>query len=194
MNKTICIYASSSNTIDEAYFDAARELGCRIALRGDTMLYGGGMTGLMGAVAGAVHENGGRVVGIMPEIFNVKGIVYDLCDELVITPGMRERKAAMDKRSDAFIAMPGGFGTLEELLEIITLKQLGYHDKPVVMLNVLGFYDRLAGLFEHIIAGRFATPESGKAFYTASTVTGALDHIDGYKPYKMEGKWPTDVI
>lgn len=122
MNKVICVYSSSSCIIDKIYFEAAGRLGAEIARRGDSFLYGGGVRGLMGAAAKAVQREHGRVIGIIPEALNIKGVVYESCDELVVTPGMRERKAIMDKRSDAFIALPGGYGTLEELLEIITLK------------------------------------------------------------------------
>lgn len=122
MNKVICVFSSSSNTIDQAYFSAADELGREIAIRGSTLLFGGGLTGLMGACARAVHSQGGRVVGVIPEALNEKGIVYDGCDELIVASDMRERKAQMDARSNAFIALPGGFGTIEEVMEIITLK------------------------------------------------------------------------
>lgn len=139
MNKVICVYASSSNLIDRKYFDIASQLGEAIARNGDTLLFGGGVRGLMGAAATAVHRHNGRVVGIIPEALNQKGVVYETCDELIVTKSLRERKAIMDERSDAFIALPGGFGTLEELLEIITLKQLKYHNKPIVILNFDGF-------------------------------------------------------
>ena len=129
MDKVICVYSSSSDSIDEVYFKKASELGSAIATNKDALLFGGGMRGLMGVTAKATHLNGGRVIGVIPEALNQKGVVYETCDELIITKGMRERKAIMDERSDAFIALPGGYGTFEELLEIITLKQLKYHRK-----------------------------------------------------------------
>lgn len=193
MDKVICVYSSSSCIIDQMYFDAAEELGKEIAVRRDALLYGGGMTGLMGASAKAVHQHGGKVIGIIPEALNVKGIVYETCDELVVTKGLRERKGIMDARSDAFIALPGGYGTLEELLEIITLKQLQYHNKPVVILNVNGFYSKLIGQFDEIIQGNFAKPECKELYLVASTVKEALDYIDTYEPHRFEQKWYTDV-
>lgn len=193
MNKVICVYSSSSCAIDQIYFDAAEELGKEIAVRADALLYGGGMTGLMGASARAVHQHGGKVIGIIPEALNVKGIVYETCDELVITKGLRERKGIMDTRSDAFIALPGGYGTLEELLEIITLKQLQYHNKPVVILNINGFYSKLIEQFEEVIQGSFAKPESKQLYLVAASVKEALDYIDNYEPYRFEQKWFTDV-
>jgi len=193
VEKTICVYSSSSCSIDDIYFTVASELGKAIAIRGDKFLFGGGLTGLMGATAKAVHQNGGTVIGIIPEALNKKGIVYDSCDELIVTTGMRERKAIMDSKSDAFIALPGGFGTLEELLEIITLKQLKYHNKPIVILNVNNFYSDLLKQFSNIIEYNFARPECEKLYYVTDSVNDALDYIDYYKPSEYKEKWLTDV-
>jgi len=193
MDKVICVYSSSSCTIDRQYFDIAGELGREIALRGDRMLYGGGLIGLMGASAKAVHEHGGKVIGVIPKALNIKGVVYESCDELIETPGMRERKAIMDARSDAFIALPGGYGTLEEILEIITLKQLRYHNKPVVIINANGFYDRLIEQFELIIGQNFAKPECRKLYFVTDRVSQALEYIDSYTPHTFSDKWLTDM-
>lgn len=193
MNKVICVYSSSSCTIDQKYFAAADELGKEITLRKDTLLYGGGLTGLMGTIAKAVHNHKGKVIGVIPKALNVKGIVYETCDELVITEGMRERKAVMDSRSDAFVALPGGYGTLEELLEIITLKQLQYHEKAIVILNINGFYDQLLDQFDKIISQRFAKEDCRQLYYVTSSVSDALDYIDHYKPYEFNARWLTDV-
>jgi uncharacterized protein (TIGR00730 family) len=193
MNKVICVYSSSSNTIDTVYFDAASRLGQEIAERGDSFLFGGGLTGLMGSCARAVHQNSGHVIGIIPEALNEKGIVYEHCDELVVTKGMRERKAVMDERSDAFIALPGGYGTIEEIMEIITLKQLRYHAKPIVVLNINGYYDSLLRQFETVITQQFAKPECRALYYVTDDVTDALRYIDGYTPCGYEERWLTDV-
>lgn len=191
MNKTICVYSSSSSAVDEIYFQVAYELGRQIAVRGDNMLFGGGMVGLMGATARAVHENHGRVIGVIPKALNLKGIVYETCDQLIITEGMRERKGEMDARSDAFIALPGGYGTLEELLEIITLKQLKYHNKPIVILNTNNFFSNLLEQFLHIEEEKFAKPETKDLFFVTQEVEEALNYIDFYEPYKFGDKWFT---
>lgn len=191
MNKVICVYSSSSNLIDKIYFDLASELGKTIAVKEDILLFGGGMRGLMGATATSVHEMGGKVIGVIPEALNQKGVVYETCDELIVTKDMRERKSIMDARSEAFIALPGGFGTLEELLEIITLKQLKYHNKPVVILNNNHFFDLLLKQFDSIIDNRFAKPESSQLYYVTEDVTEALDYIDTYKPIEFKDKWLT---
>ncbi|MCX7749258.1 MAG: TIGR00730 family Rossman fold protein [Clostridia bacterium] len=193
MNKVICVYSSSSNAIDTVYFEAAEALGREIAIRKDTFLFGGGLTGLMGACAKSVHRHGGKVIGVIPKALNVKGIVYDTCDELIVTEGMRERKGMMDSRSDVFIALPGGYGTLEEILEIITLKQLRYHDKPIVMLNIQGFYDKLLEQFEHIIGEKFAKKECKEIYYVAKDVEEALSYIDAYSVRPFKEQWLTDV-
>ncbi len=193
MNKVICVYSSSSCTIDHCYFEVAEKLGKAIALHGDTLLYGGGLIGLMGATAKAIHHHRGKVIGVIPKALNVEGVVYSGCDELIVTEGLRERKAVMDARSDAFIALPGGFGTLEEILEIITLKQLKYHTKPIVILNAYGFYGRLLAQFEEIIDQRFAKPESKSLYYVATSANEALEYIDSYQPVVIKEKWLTDV-
>lgn len=193
MNKVICVFSSSSNSIDQGYFDAAAELGQGIALRGDRLLFGGGLTGLMGECARALHRNNGKVIGVIPEALNEKGIVYEGCDELVVTSNMRDRKAQMDERSDAFIALPGGFGTIEEIMEIITLKQLRYHNKPVVILNINGFYNHLLAQIDTIVDQQFAKTGCFDLFYVTDNATHALDYIDSYVPEGYDERWLTDV-
>ena len=193
MNKVICVYSSSSGTINPVYFEAASALGHEIAAKGDIFLFGGGFTGLMGACARSVHQHCGQVIGIIPEALNIKGIVYDDCDELVVTKCMRERKAIMDERSDAFIALPGGYGTLEEILEIITLKQLRYHNKPIVILNINHFYDKLLEQFETVIDQQFAKIECKELYFVTADISLALDYIDSYEPPVFEKRWLTDV-
>lgn len=193
MNKTICIYSSSSCAIDQVYFETATILGQQIANRGDHLLFGGGLIGLMGATARAVHQSNGKVIGVIPKALNLTGIVYESCDELIVTADLRERKAIMDSRSNAFIALPGGYGTLEELLEIITLKQLGYHQKPIVILNVNGFYQKLLECFDQLIQQHFAKPECRKLYHVTDQAMEALDYIDTYQPHSLTEKWLTDV-
>jgi uncharacterized protein (TIGR00730 family) len=193
MEQTICVYSSSSETIAPLYFATAAELGREIARRGDKLLFGGGMRGLMGATAKAVHELQGQVIGVIPQALNLKNVVYEYCDELIVTADMRTRKAEMDRRSDAFIALPGGYGTLEELLEIITLKQLNYHQKPVVILNINNFYHRLLAQFEDLISQNFAKSECRELYYITASVTDALAHIDHYQPVTIRPKWLTDT-
>jgi cytokinin riboside 5'-monophosphate phosphoribohydrolase len=189
MSMVICVYSSSSDAVAPEYFEAARELGALMGTRGHTLVYGGARTGLMGELARAVHACGGRVIGVIPENIRARGVAYETADELLVTTDLRSRKAMMEARSDAFVALPGGFGTLEELAEVLTLKQLQVHSKPVVMVNTLGFYDPLADLFEHFYAQHFAKPEYRQLYHLAPGAADALDHIEHYEPPVLASKW-----
>jgi hypothetical protein len=185
----ICVYCSSSAAVDEAYVTAARELGALIAAGGHSLVYGGCHVGLMGDVARAVKEGGGLVLGVVPRRIADLGLVYAQADELVITETMAERKALMEARSDAFVAMPGGFGTLEETLQALTLKQLGYLQGPIVLLNTLGFYGDLLAHFRRLYYERFARPEYARLYHVAATPRETMDHIEGYRDEALPGKW-----
>ncbi len=178
MIRSVCVYCSSSNGVDERYFRLAEETGRLLALQGLTLVYGGGNVGLMGAVARAVHRHGGRVFGVIPEALkSIEGVAYDLADDLVVTATMQERKALMFTEADAFLALPGGFGTLEEFTEVLTLRQLRYHDKPIVLLNADGFYAPLLALFEHFYAHGFARSRYRALYYVAESPADAIDHL-----------------
>ena len=154
--KSICVYCGSSEDIAPVYRQAARDLGQAIAEHGDQLVYGGGSVGLMGDCARSVHAFGGTVVGVIPESLSTVEIAYHNADELIVTQTMRERKQIMDDRADAFVVLPGGFGTLEELAEILVLKILKYTDRPLIVVNPDGFYDPLIELFNHFVEHKFA--------------------------------------
>ncbi len=145
----LCVYCGSSVGADPAYAEAARSLGYLMAERGIRLIYGGGHVGLMGIVADAVLEAGGKVTGVIPDALMDREVGHDRLTELLIVKDMHERKARMAELADGFIALPGGIGTLEELFEVWTWLQLGYHEKPVGLLNVQGFYDGLLGFLDH---------------------------------------------
>ena len=175
---SVCVYCSSSDAISDAYPPVAEALGHEIAQRGHTLVYGGGAVGLMGVVAHAAHEHGGEVTGVIPsKLQDREGIAYD-ADELIVTDTMRERKGIMFRRSDAFVTLPGGYGTLEEFMEVLTLKQLGYHDHPIVILNVDGFFDTLLSFFEELREGRFAREAITDLVHVVSTPDEALDRLE----------------
>jgi cytokinin riboside 5'-monophosphate phosphoribohydrolase len=161
----ICVYCASSNAVADAYVQAARAIGHGIAMRSWSLIYGGGSVGLMGTVAATAHEHGARVIGVIPQALLDREVGYTRADELIVTQTLRERKQIMDDRADAFVALPGGFGTLEELLEILTLRQLEYHDKPIIIVNILGYYDPLLAQFELIFTQHF-TAEHHRRLYT----------------------------
>ncbi|HMA34887.1 MAG TPA: TIGR00730 family Rossman fold protein [Chloroflexia bacterium] len=182
MPPTICVYSSSSEAIAPGFFAVATELGTAMAQRGYALVYGGGRVGLMGAVARAVHAQGGHVIGVIPGHLRTREVAYEAADELIVTGDLRERKAIMEARADAFVGLPGGFGTLEEIFEILTLKQLHRQTRPLVLLNAHGFYDPLVHLFEHIYRERFARPESRDLYYIAPDVPSIFAYLDRYTP------------
>lgn len=189
MPKLLCVYCSSSDRLDPKYVDAAAELGRLMVVRGWGLIYGGGNTGLMGALARTVKQSGGRVVGIIPEFMKTRELAFVDADELVIVVTMRERKLLMETRADAFVALPGGWGTLEEIMEILTLRQLDVVKKPCVFLNQDGFYDDLLRLFDRMLRERFFKPSNMNLFRAASTVPEVFTQIDAAGGASAESKW-----
>ncbi len=189
MSKLLCVYCSSSDRLEPKYFAAADQLGREIAMRGWGLVYGGGRTGLMGAVARATKQAGGRVIGVIPEFMKLKELAYTEADELVTVVTMRERKLLMETRADAFVALPGGFGTLEEILEILTLRQLDVVRKPCVLLNQDGFYDDLLALFQRMLRDQFCKPSNLDLFRVAEKVPDIFAKLDEAAQVKAESKW-----
>jgi uncharacterized protein (TIGR00730 family) len=151
----ICVYCGSKAGTDPHYLKVASRMGQLLAEQGYGLVYGGGHVGLMGIIAEAVLAAGGRVIGVIPEAMVGRELAYKQVTQLEIVPSMHERKARMASLADAFIAMPGGYGTLEELFEIITWAQLGIHAKPIGILNVSGYFDALAAMIEHAVREGF---------------------------------------
>lgn len=187
--KNICIYCSSSNTIAPVFFEVARRLAALMAKKGYNLVFGGGCVGLMGELARTTHDFGGHVTGVIPHRLNVDGICYEACDELILTRDMRERKHKMDEISDAFITLPGGFGTLEEISEMITGKQLGFHNKPLVFLNTNEFYTPLIEFFEHIYQYNFATPDVRKLYYVTDSPEDCFEYIENFVAEAISDKY-----
>lgn len=189
MTRLLCVYCASSDRLDPKYYATAAELGREMVERGWGLVYGGGKTGTMGAVARAVKQSGGRVVGIIPEFMKARELAYPEADELVTVITMRERKLLMETRADAFVALPGGWGTLEEISEILTLRQLDVVKKPCVFLNQDGFYDDLLRLFERMLAEKFFKPANMELFRVAKTVPEVFTHLDHHAAPTAESKW-----
>ena len=183
----ICVFCSSSENVDGVYAEEAQELGLMIAAGGHTLVYGGGGYGLMGAIARAVRVNGGEVTGVIPEFMMERK--FDGASKLVVTRDMRERKARMEEMSDAFVALPGGFGTLEEILEVITLAQLGIVRKPVVLMNTLDFWSGLEAVFERLYEEKFAKPASRSFYHVATGPSAVMSYILSWKPSEHVKKW-----
>lgn len=183
MLQNICVFCSSSTQIAIRHFATADEVGQLLGQRGYTLIYGGGNVGLMGQLARSVHAHQGRVVGVIPERLKaIEGVAYDVADELITTETMQERKATMYRRADAFVVLPGGFGTLEEFLEVLTLRQLGYHDKGIVLVNTYGFFDPLLRFFDHLYQEKAARRQHRPAYYVAETPEEALHYLEQGTP------------
>ena len=182
----ICLYGASSKELDKKYISAAEELGRIIAERGHSLVYGGGAHGMMGAAARGVKSAGGTVIGVAPRFFNVDGVLYDECDEFIYTETMRERKQIMEERSDAFVAVPGGIGTFEEFFEILTLKQLGRHDKPIALYNTFGYYDCLENMLKKAVRDKFMTEGCSMLYRACASAEEILDYFENYKSEKVD--------
>lgn len=174
----VCLYGASSNEIDAKYIVATEALGEALAQAGHGMVYGAGGCGLMGAAARGMTRRGGHIVGVVPEFLNVDGILYDKCDEMVYTETMRQRKQIMEERSDAFIVTPGGIGTYEEFFEIYTLKQLGRHQKPIILYNIDGFFDRLYDILKGLVEDGFMRETCLSLLAFASTPQQVLAQLN----------------
>ena len=178
----ICVYLSSSEVVDDIYFIETESLGKLIAEHNHELIYGGANVGLMRVLAESVKQAGAFVHGVIPQRIHDKGLGFTSADTLKITETMHERKSYMESISDAFIALPGGFGTMEELVETITLKQLGYHNKPIVIINTNGFYDKLIDFMEHIYASKFAKEDYRALYRFANDSIEAIQYIENYQP------------
>jgi hypothetical protein len=172
------VFCSSSDRIAPAYVQMAAELGQALAEREWTLVFGGCNLGLMGILAKSVHRFGGRVVGIIPESLRDRGLAYVPADELVVVPGLRERKALMEARADAFLALPGGIGTLDEILEIVAQKMIRAHAKPAVFINPRGYYGPLLTMLEQIGEQNFAAPGFRDLYHVAPDVPRALSWLE----------------
>jgi uncharacterized protein (TIGR00730 family) len=175
--KTITVYASSSAQIPSVYFQAAGDLGKQLAVHQITCINGAGCNGLMAALTDSLLENGGNVCGIIPQFMVDNGWLHPAIQEVIVTPDMHTRKQLMAQKADACIALPGGVGTLEELLEIITWKQLDLYKNPIIILNINGFYDDLIALFEKANREHFFHHKGDNLWHVASTPQSAIDII-----------------
>lgn len=190
MMRSVTVYCSSSNSLAQHFYDAGAELGRAIAQNNWKLVYGGNAVGLMKTVADAVRTHGGKVIGVTPQLFVDKGFGDNDCEELLVTQNMRDRKHLLEQRGDAFIALPGGLGTFEEIFEIIVGRQLAVHSKPVVLLNTAGYWNPMLAMIDSAIEQRFIKPKARELFFVASTVAEAVEHLRSYIPRPADGdKW-----
>jgi uncharacterized protein (TIGR00730 family) len=175
--QSVTVYCSSSSAVAPEFQGAARDLGRAIAANNWRLVYGGNFVGLMAAVADGARSGGGKVTGITPQLMVDKGLTDPLVDEMVVTNDMRDRKALLEERGDAFIALPGGLGTYEEVFEIMVGRQLGYHDKPIVLLNIADYYRPMLEMVEHGIEHKFIKNAARDVFFIAPTVEEAIAYL-----------------
>jgi len=187
---SIAVFCGSSEGNDLAIIDAAKILGSTMASDGITLIYGAAKIGIMGIIAKEVLDNKGRVVGVIPEFLKKKEVVHLGLSELITTQNMHERKLQMSELSDGFIALPGGYGTLEELFEIITWSQLGLHQKPIGLLNINGFYDALLALLEQMVRKGFLRMENYELLIVDQSPSKLLERMRSWKPTPVP-KWLT---
>ena len=188
MAKRICVFCGSSSGVRESYAQAARTLARHLVSLGIGIVYGGGKVGLMGTLADAALEAGGEVIGVIPESLVAKEVGHGGVSELRVVGSMHERKALMAELSDAFIALPGGYGTFEEFCEVLTWTQLGLHRKPCGVLNVERYYDPLLALFDHAVAEQFVKPAHRGIVIADDNVESLVARLLEYKP-PVVNKW-----
>ena len=186
--KSVCVYCGSSPGKSPRYREAARDLGHEMVARGLDLVYGGAGIGVMGAVADAVLERGGAVTGVIPYSLSTKEVAHDGLTELIVVSSMHERKAKMADLADAFVALPGGWGTCEEIFEMLTWAQLGFHEKPCGLLNVAGYYDSLFAFLEHAVVERFVREEYRPMMIMEDDPAALLDRFAVYQAPRVR-KW-----
>ena len=176
----ICVFGAASPTIDPEYIDRTEQLGRELARRGHSLVFGGGGHGLMGAAARGVHEEGGYIYGVIPKFFENEKIeaIFEHCNELVMPNTMRQRKQLMEDNADAFIIVPGGIGTFEEFFEILTLKQLCRHDKPIAIYNLKGYYDGMIDVLEQSMKKNFIRENCRELYFATEDATALFDYIE----------------
>jgi uncharacterized protein (TIGR00730 family) len=183
--KSVCVFCGSNYGDSPVYQEMAAVMGRKLAMAGLRLVYGGGKVGLMGVLADATLAAGGKVVGVIPQAIVDMEVAHLGLTELIVVQSMHERKARMADTSDAFIALPGGYGTFEEFCEVLTWSQLGFHVKPCGVLNVGGFYDPLLALFDRAVQDRFVRPEHRELVLADTDVDALLERLASFNPIKV---------
>jgi uncharacterized protein (TIGR00730 family) len=186
---TVCVFCGSRSGGRPLYAAAARQLGVSLVARGMDLVYGGGHVGLMGVVADAVLSAGGRAVGVIVQSLVDRELAHQGLTELLVVDTMHQRKALMAERADAFVALPGGYGTGDELFEILTWAQLGFHTRPIGLLNTAGYFDPLLTWLDHMVQEDFLRPRHRELLLVADNADQVLDRLRQFKPGPTEPKW-----
>lgn len=189
----ICIYGASSSAISKSYITATEELAAKLARRGHNLIFGAGAGGLMGAAARGTMANGGKTIGVAPSFFQADGVLFKNCNKIIYTDTMRDRKQIMEKLSDAFIMTPGGPGTMDEFFEILTLKQLGRHTKPIAVFNINGYFDCIRRFLENAVEKQFMAENSLKLCAFFDRADKLLDYLECYEGEAAEISQMKDI-
>lgn len=186
----ICIFGSASNDIGKSYIEEGEKLGYELSKRGHSLVFGAGKFGMMGASARGMKKNNAEVIGVIPDFFDEMGaeVKFEEADKIIQTKTMAERKTIMESLCDAFIITPGGIGTMEEFFEVITLKQLSRHTKPIVILNINKYYDSIFAFLEHAYNEKFIKRKCEKLFYVTEDIFDAINYIENYVPEQLDIK------
>jgi uncharacterized protein (TIGR00730 family) len=187
--KSICVFCGSSDKIDRDYLTTANQLGDALASRGFKLIYGGGSTGMMGALADGVLKAGGIVIGVIPELFNTSQLAHNRLTRMEVVPDMHQRKARMADLADAFIALPGGFGTMEELFEIITWAQIGLHQKAIGVLDTHGYFSHFLAFIDHAIKEGFIYADHQDLIMHDTDPGALLEALHLYQPPPRLARW-----
>lgn len=182
----ICIYGSASNDIEKNYIAQTEILAKTLAKRGHSLVFGGGANGLMGAAARGFYSENATITGVVPKFFNVDGLLFENCNEMIRTDTMRQRKQIMDDLAEAFITTPGGIGTYEEFFEIITLKQLGQSKKPLVLFNINGYFEPLRAMLENCVKGGFMPQTTLDLCFFSDSIDEIINYIENYIPVDFD--------
>ena len=185
----ICVFTGSSSGRDPCFAEGTRAFGAALAARGHGLVYGGGRVGLMGILAESVLAGGGEVTGVIPRFMEVREVAHVGLSRLEWVDSMHERKARMAELADAFVALPGGWGTLDELFEILTWAQLGLHGKPVALLNLGGFFDPLLEYLRRAVDAGFVREPHHALLHVAQEPANLLDHLENFRPSSLHSKW-----
>jgi len=186
MIKSLCVFCGSRTGRNDDFSRIAYDFGKLMALSNINLVYGGAKVGIMGAIANGVLNNQGKAIGVLPIFFKEKEIIHDKLTELILVDSMHERKVKMIDMSDAFVALPGGFGTLDEMSEVLTLSQLGKYKKPLGLLNIEGFFDHLLMFFETMYNHQYIKNEHLKLFYASSEPSQLIQWLENYNPPKVK--------
>lgn len=182
----ICVFGSSSEQIDKIFLDSAEQLGESIAKKGHGLVFGAGKYGVMGAAVRGAAKQGGHTIGVTPDFFIDMNVVYENCSELIVTDTMRERKGIMEDKADAFVICAGGMGTFEEFFEVLTLKQLHRHSKPIIIYNVKGYYDSMLKMLDNAVKERFMTDACNSLYTVAATENEIFEQLENYVPFSYD--------